>query len=94
MLEGLDPVCLSPHRLLILTILRRHGDVEFVFLKNTLRLPAGNLSQHLKTLERAGYVVLKKTIKHKYPVTTCSITESGLEAFEGLVAAVKRLHEW
>jgi len=94
MLEGLDPVCLSPHRLLILTILRRHGEVAFVFLKNTLRIPAGNLSQHLKTLEKAGYVTLKKTIKHKYPVTTCSITESGLQAFEGLVAAVKRLHEW
>ncbi|MFM7710311.1 MAG: transcriptional regulator [Ferruginibacter sp.] len=94
MLEGLDPVCLSPHRLLILTILRRHGEVEFVFLKNTLRMPAGNLSQHLKTLEKAGYVLLKKSIKNKYPVTTCSISDSGLQAFEGLVAAIKRLEEW
>jgi hypothetical protein len=40
-------------------------------------------------LEAAGYVQLAKSCKGKYPLTVCSLTKKGREAFEGYAQQLK-----
>jgi hypothetical protein len=40
-------------------------------------LTQGNLSSHLAKLEAAGYVLIEKTFKGKYPLTVCRLTQKG-----------------
>ena len=51
------------------------------YLKKTIGTTEGNLSTHLSKLEQAGYISVKKSFKGKKPLTTCSLTEKGREAF-------------
>jgi hypothetical protein len=40
-------------------------------------------------LSTAGYIEVEKTFKGKKPCTICSITSTGMKAFEDYVAALK-----
>ncbi len=61
---------------------QRSLDVKpFNYLKKTIGTTDGNLSTHLSKLEQAGYISVKKSFKGKKPLTTCSLTEKGREAF-------------
>jgi DNA-binding transcriptional ArsR family regulator len=79
-LAGLDRVIHEPSRLLILTVLYSVAEADFLHLKKW-GFTQGNLSSHLGKLERAGYVALTKKFKGKYPLTICSLTRKGREAF-------------
>ena len=57
---GLNDVVHQRVRLGILAVTHEAKRVEFGFLRATLDLTAGNLSQHLGILERAGLIELKK----------------------------------
>jgi DNA-binding MarR family transcriptional regulator len=54
---------------------------DFVFLQRETGLTKGNLSTHLTKLEEAGYIKIEKTFRGKYPLTLCSLTGEGREAF-------------
>lgn len=45
----------------------------------------GNLSFQLTKLEEAEYIMIKKSFKGKYPLTTCEISEKGIKAYENYV---------
>jgi DNA-binding MarR family transcriptional regulator len=47
-------------RLGILTVAHEARRVEFSYLRDTLALTAGNLSQHLGVLETAGLIAMEK----------------------------------
>jgi hypothetical protein len=64
-------------------------EAEFVYLKEKTKASAGNLSLQIDKLNSAGYVLVTKGFKGKYPVTTCKITTKGMNAFEGYVSAIK-----
>ena len=51
--------------------------VDFNDLKVQLSLTDGNLSTHLTSLEKAGYVKIAKSFKGKKPRTTVSQTAKG-----------------
>ena len=53
--NGLDDVVHQRVRLGILTVAHEARQVEFGFLRTSLGLTAGNLSQHLSVLEKAGW---------------------------------------
>jgi len=55
----------DPGRLLILTFLYPVARLDYLELKKKLRFTAGNLSCHLATLEKAGYVLIQKGFKGK-----------------------------
>jgi DNA-binding PadR family transcriptional regulator len=40
-------------------------------------------------LNEAGYIEVKKSFRKNYPLTTCSITPKGVEAFEKYVKALQ-----
>ena len=68
-------------RLTILAFLSTVGRADFVTLRNEIRISDGNLSQHLKKLEDAGYIDLDKTVAAGKPRTTARLTNGGRDAF-------------
>jgi DNA-binding MarR family transcriptional regulator len=79
---AVDRLIHEPARLLIVTILSTAEKADFLFLLKETRLTKGNLSTHLSKLETAGYIKIEKTYKGKVPLTLCSLTTAGQNAFE------------
>lgn len=90
MFNDLDPILHSPLRLAIISLLIGLETAEFVYLKEKTNTTAGNLSLQLDKLKKAGYVTITKGFKGNYPVTTCKITQEGIQAFEKYVNNIKQ----
>jgi len=88
-LATLDRVIHEPARLLIMTVLSAVPEADFLYLQRECGLTQGNLSSHLAKLEQAGYVLIQKTFKGKYPLTICSLTRKGRDAFEEYVQKMR-----
>lgn len=82
MFKNLDPVLHSQVRLAIMSILISVHSAEFSFLLENIQTTKGNLSFQLSKLKEAGYVDIQKSFKGNYPLTTCQITEKGIDAYE------------
>ncbi|MFQ5504557.1 MAG: winged helix-turn-helix domain-containing protein [Planctomycetota bacterium] len=76
-----DPMLLSQVRLGIISVLVSRRNATFTALKDLLNLTQGNLTIHLKKLEKAGYVAVKKDFVARKPRTMCRITAKGRKAF-------------
>ncbi|MGM0649900.1 MAG: winged helix-turn-helix domain-containing protein [Bacteroidota bacterium] len=87
-MDNLDPLLHSQLRLAIVSLLVKHDVLEFRFLKEKTEATAGNLSVQIRKLEDAGYLEVKKTFRNNYPLTTCSLTNEGLKAFEKYVTTI------
>ena len=85
----LDRVVHEPARLMIMTVLYAVPETDFLYLQRECGLTQGNLSSHLAKLEEAKYVTILKTFKGKYPLTICSLTKQGREAFEDYVRKMR-----
>ena len=88
-LATLDRVVHEPARLMIMTVLYAVPETDFLYLQRECGLTQGNLSSHLAKLEEAKYVTILKTFKGKYPLTICSLTKQGREAFEDYVRKMR-----
>ncbi len=89
--NGIDDVVHQRVRLGILSVAREARKVEFGFLRTTLGLTAGNLSQHLTVLENAGLVKIEKGYEGKRGRTWIELTKAGQRALDEEVAALKSL---
>jgi DNA-binding MarR family transcriptional regulator len=89
--NGLDDVVHQRVRLGILTIAHEARRVEFGYLRTTLELTGGNLSQHLTTLENAGLITINKGYEGKRPRTWVSLTRAGRTALREEIANLKQL---
>ncbi|MCX6197957.1 MAG: transcriptional regulator [Bacteroidetes bacterium] len=88
MFKPLDPLLHSELRLAVMSLLVSVKEAEFGFIKEKTGATAGNLSIQLQKLYEADYVVLEKSFKGNYPLTTCRITKKGIDAFEKYVNAL------
>lgn len=88
-LATLDRVIHEPARLMIMTVLYAANQADFLYLQRECGLTQGNLSSHLAKLENAGYVLIEKTFKGKYPLTICSLTQKGRTAFAGYIQKIR-----
>ncbi len=91
--KPLDPLLHSQLRLAVMSLLISVEEAEFTFLKEKTESTAGNLSVQLDKLEKAGYLQIEKSFRGKRPLTTCKITEAGLQAFEDYVENLKKYIE-
>jgi DNA-binding MarR family transcriptional regulator len=57
-------------------------EAEFKFLKEKVNTTDGNLSVHLKKLENAEYIEVKKEFIDRKPVSSYKLSEKGKKAFE------------
>jgi DNA-binding MarR family transcriptional regulator len=89
--NGLDDVVHQRVRLGILTIAHEARRVEFGFLRATLDLTAGNLSQHLTVLEKAGLVEIEKGYEGKRGRTWICLTAAGKKALYDEISQLKQL---
>ncbi|MFE7591695.1 transcriptional regulator [Kitasatospora sp. NPDC057512] len=89
--SGLDDVVHQRVRLGILAVAKEARKVEFTFLRTTLGLTAGNLSQHLGVLEKAGLVTIDKGYEGKRARTWIQLTKAGKKALHDEIAALRTL---
>lgn len=91
--KPLDPLLHSQLRLAIMSLLLGVESADFTFIKEKTESTAGNLSVQIDKLEKAGYIEVNKSFKGKRPLTTCSVTRKGIEAFEAYVNNLKKYIE-
>lgn len=88
MFKDLDPLLHSQVRLAIMSILIGVKNAEFAYLLENINTTKGNLSYQMNKLKEVGYIEVKKSFKGSYPLTTCEITEKGINAYEIYVDAI------
>jgi DNA-binding transcriptional ArsR family regulator len=92
--DKLEPAIHTKARLSIVSVLAANESLSFTELRDGLRLTDGNLAAHLRALEQAGLVRLRKIGNPNKPTTAVSLSAAGRSAFarylEGLEHIVKR----
>ena len=89
--QNLDDLIHSRIRLAIISVLVAVEEADFNFLKEKVNATDGNLSVHLKKLEDANYISVKKEFVDRKPKTAYSLTKIGIKAFELYVAQLEKL---
>jgi DNA-binding MarR family transcriptional regulator len=89
--NGLDDVVHQRVRLGILTVAHEARRVEFSYLRDTLGVTAGNLSQHLGVLENAELITIEKGYAGKRARTWITLTKAGRAALAEEIAHLKLL---
>lgn len=87
----LDTMIHAPVRLKISAVLASVSDAEFATLREITGVSDSLLSKHLKALEEAGYVKLKKAAAAGHVRTRIALTRNGRRAFGSHVAALQEL---
>jgi DNA-binding MarR family transcriptional regulator len=86
-----DRLIHEPARRQIITVLYAMDSADFLYLLGETGLTKGNLSSHLLKLEAAGYVKIEKTFRGKVPLTICSLTAQGRQAFRAYREYLKKV---
>jgi DNA-binding MarR family transcriptional regulator len=89
--NALDDLVHQRVRLGILAIARAARQVDFGYLRAHLDVTAGNLSQHLGVLEKAGLIAIEKGYAGKRARTWVTLTPAGQTALADEIAQLKRL---
>jgi DNA-binding MarR family transcriptional regulator len=89
--QALDDVVHHRTRLGILAVLREVDRAEFRYLRDALGLTDGNLSRHLRTLEAAGHIQVRKGYQGRRPRTWLRLTTQGTTALDQELAALRAL---
>ncbi len=91
--EDIDAIIHEPVRLAIVSALAVAPELSFNELKSTLGLSDGNLSAHSRSLQEAGYIVIKKTFEGRRPHTIMRLTGPGYEAFRSYIETLRKVIE-
>ncbi|MFV0484156.1 MAG: winged helix-turn-helix domain-containing protein [Bacteroidales bacterium] len=78
-------------RLGIMSILAVNEDIDFNRLKELLGVTDGNLASHLKSLEKAEYIVVEKLFVGRKPQTKYRATKLGKQEFKKHIEALEEL---
>jgi DNA-binding transcriptional ArsR family regulator len=92
--DALEKVFHEPNRLAIMSALCAADDeLSFSDLKTACKLTDGNLNRHLKVLEEAGVVKVRKAFVRGKPRTTLSLSRKGLTRFTEYLGALGHVLE-
>ena len=90
--EGLDRVIHERARLGVLTSLASHPKgLSFGDLKLLCGLTDGNLSRHLRVLERERLIAIVKDQRQRRPQTVCRITANGRRRYLDYLTVLERV---
>jgi DNA-binding transcriptional ArsR family regulator len=88
-IDALERVFHEPNRLAIMSTLCASDEpISFTDLREICGLTDGNLNRHLKSLEDAGVIKVKKAFVERKPRTTVVITRHGLDRFQSYIDAL------
>jgi DNA-binding MarR family transcriptional regulator len=90
-LGDLDRLLEHRVRLGICVLLTRNDRLTFVRLKTLLEETDGSLGAHLRKLEDAEYISVKKEFQDRKPVSWYSLTKVGRSALTGHLSALQLL---
>ena len=77
-------------RFSIMFLLYLNRTVAFTELQHLLKLTPGNLDHHIKKLEKANYVIMRKKFSWR-PLNVIMITNTGVEAFRSYASYLKKM---
>lgn len=86
-----DAALHAPARLQACAVLATADEVEFATLRDALEVSDSVLSKHLRALDEAGYVQLRKASSEGRVRTWVAFTGKGRRAFEAHVLELQRL---
>jgi len=87
--DALEKIFHEPNRLAIMSRLcAADGETSFSELRDACNLTDGNLNRHLKVLEEAGAIKVKKAFVDDKPRTTIAISKTGLDRFSEYLSAL------
>jgi DNA-binding MarR family transcriptional regulator len=91
MAAAFDAVIHAPPRLQICARLAAAETVDFATIREMLDVSESVLSKHVRTLEEAGYVAVRKATSDGRQRTWLALTSAGRKAFAGHAAALRAL---
>lgn len=74
-----------------MSMLAGSPELSFTELRNSLKMTDGNLTTHIRRLQKSGYVSVSKSFRENRPLTTCALTVSGIRAFNDYVSLLERI---
>jgi DNA-binding MarR family transcriptional regulator len=89
--DGFDDLIHAPVRLRICSMLAEVTEAEFAAVRDTLGVSDSVLSKHVRTLEDAGYVAVRKGTVETRTRTWIKLTSAGRVAFTKHVAVLRLL---
>lgn len=87
----LDRVIHEKGRLAIMSALAASNELSFTELRGLLSMTDGNLTTHIRTLQEAGYVGVTKSFRDSRPLTTCTLTKAGRDAFAAYLGLLEQI---
>jgi len=87
----LDRVIHEKGRLAIMSALAATPELSFAELRDTLDMTDGNLATHIRILQEEGFISVAKTYEKNRPLTKCSLTKAGREAFAGYIDLLEQI---
>jgi len=90
-LEGFDRLLEHRVRLSILVLASNADAHTFRRLKELLRETDGSLGTHLRKLEDAGYLDVRKEFRDRKPVSWYSMTKAGMKALRAHTESLHKL---
>ncbi|MEW6070875.1 MAG: transcriptional regulator [Candidatus Thermoplasmatota archaeon] len=88
-LTKFDAILMQPKRLLITTLLYLLGSRKESELVKILNMRWGDLTTHLKALEKHGYVKRRSVFTYRGPRTLVELTEEGFLKYRELVGELR-----
>ena len=86
-----DAVIHPPPRLQICGLLAVVDTMEFAAVRDAVEVSDSVLSKHVKQLEEAGYVQVRKATIASRQRTSMALTKAGRAAFDAHVAELRRI---
>jgi DNA-binding MarR family transcriptional regulator len=86
-----DEVVHAPNRLQICAMLAALDSVEFATVRDSLGVADSVVSKHVRVLQDAGYVSVRKATVGSRVRTSLALTARGRRAYAGHVAALRAL---
>jgi DNA-binding MarR family transcriptional regulator len=87
----LDRVIHEKGRLAIMSALAATAELSFTELRDTLNMTDGNLTTHIRILQEEGFIAVAKSYQNRRPLTTCSLTKVGREAFASYINLLEQI---
>ena len=91
LLKNINKVFDNRVRLGIMSALMVNESLDFKSLKGLLGVTDGNLASHIKSLQKAGYVVILKQFIGNKPNTSYQLSVAGRNAFKEHINALEAL---
>ena len=88
-----DAVVHAPPRLQICGLLAAVDTMDFAAVRDAVGVSDSVLSKHVKQLEEAGYVAVRKATIASRQRTSLALTKNGRAAFSAHVAELRRIVE-